>query len=51
MYQTAKEADHAYYARHRDRIIKLEANRRKNRKNKAPERAEVVFDPGSHFTT
>jgi hypothetical protein len=24
MYKTPKEADHAYYERHRDRIIKLE---------------------------
>jgi hypothetical protein len=40
MYKTPKEADHAYYERHRDRIIKLEANRRKNRKNKAPEPEE-----------
>jgi hypothetical protein len=32
MYKNCKEADHAYYERHRDRIIKLEANRRKNRK-------------------
>jgi hypothetical protein len=36
MYKTPKEADRAYYLRHRDRIIKTEANRRKNRK-KPPE--------------
>jgi hypothetical protein len=35
MYKNAKEADHAFYMRHRDRIIKLEANRRKRKNGEA----------------
>jgi hypothetical protein len=35
IHKTPKEANHAYYWRHRDRILKTEANRRKNRKHRA----------------